>query len=146
MTNRQNAAREAAKRSYAKLERLPDEAWLEPKRTHASMVADQMIANVRAGNTVYLHSPYAKVSLDTPLVPIAEMTADPYAAEGVKLAREDRIRRAAAFANGEPAAYFNWRQSIGNDYYDEQDRLAGRVAASGRVAANDNVRAGRAVA
>lgn len=80
------------------------------------------------------------IATDTPLVPIAEMTADPYAAEGVKLAREDRVRRATAFANGKPAAYFNWRQSIGNDYYDEQDRLAGRVAASGRVAANDNRR------
>lgn len=77
---------------------------------------------------------------DTPQVPLAEITADPYAAEGVRLAREDRMRRATAFANGKSAAYFAWRQSIGNDYYDEQDRLAGRVAA------NDNVRVGRAVA
>lgn len=78
------------------------------------------------------------IATDTPLVPVSEITTDPYAAEGVRLASEDRIRRATAFANKQPTDYFDWRQSIGNDYYDEQDRLAGRVTASGRVAANDN--------
>lgn len=67
---------------------------------------------------------------DMPLVPIAEITTDPYATEGKRLAREDRIRQATAFANKQPATYFAWRQSIGNDYYDEQDRLAGRVASN----------------
>lgn len=73
------------------------------------------------------------IATDTPLVPVSEITTDPYAAEGKRLAIEDRVRRATAFANNLPADYFNWRQSIGNDYYDEQDRLAGRL-----VAANDN--------
>lgn len=73
------------------------------------------------------------IELDTPQVSPAEITTDPYAAEGKRLAVEDRTRR------GKPG-YFPWRQSIGNDYYDEQDRLAGRVAA------NDNVRERRVVA
>lgn len=64
---------------------------------------------------------------DTPPVPVTEITTEPYAAEGRRLAVEDRMRR------GRPG-YFEWRQAIGNDYYDEQDRLAGRVAA------NDNIR------
>lgn len=78
------------------------------------------------------------IATDTPPVQVSEITTDPYAAEGKRLAVEDRQRRHREFVHGVPARYFDWRQSIGNDYYDEQDRLAGRVSASGRVAANDN--------
>lgn len=67
------------------------------------------------------------IVMDMPQVPVTEITTDPCAAEGRRLAVEDRMRRGRS-------GYFEWRQSIGNDYYDEQDRLAGRVAA------NDNRR------
>lgn len=119
MTNRQNAAQAVGGGVRA---------GAYPSRLHTGMFFRKRMA-------------CDSIITDMPLVPIAEITTDPYAAEGVRLAREDRIRRATAFTNKHPAAYFNWRQSIGNDYYDEQDRLAGR-----QVAANDNVRAGRAVA
>lgn len=130
MTNRQNAAQAVG--GGVRADAYPSETHY-PSKLHPGMFFRK-------------RSACDSIATDTPLVPIAEMTADPYAAEGVKLAREDRIRRATAFANHKPAAYFAWRQSIGNDYYDEQDRLAGRVAGSVRVAANDNVRMGRAVA
>lgn len=70
------------------------------------------------------------VTLDTPSVEASDLTTDPYATQGVRLARENPIRRATAFANGAPNEYFEWRQSIGNSYYEEQERLAGRVAAN----------------
>lgn len=117
MTNRQNAA----------------QAVGDGVRADAYPSATHYPSKLHPGMFFRKRSACDSIATDTPLVPIAEMTADPYAVEGVKLAREDRIRRATAFANKQPSAYFNWRQSIGNDYYDEQDRLAGR-----RVAANDN--------
>lgn len=76
------------------------------------------------------------VALDTPRIPAEDITTDPYAAEGKRLAELDQRARNGAIGTD----YFAWRQAIGNDYYDEQDRIAGRLAA------NDNVRAGRVAA
>lgn len=132
MTNRHSAAREAVSAGACAPVVMHVAAPVGQTPTHYP-------SRLHPGMFFKRRTSCDSIVMDTPHVPVAEITADPYAAEGRRLAVEDLMRR-------DRAGYFEWRQSIGNDYYDEQDRLAGRVAASGRIAANDNVRAGRAVA
>ena len=78
------------------------------------------------------------IALDTPQVPVSEITTDPYAAEGKRLAIEDRSRRASATRSDEWSGYFDWRAEQGLEWWLEQERLY-------PTAANDNINA-RAVA
>lgn len=79
------------------------------------------------------------VVLETPQVLIHDITSEPFATEGRRLAVESRMRRNHATRYGNWADYLGWRQGIGDTYYNE---LEHRFPS----ADNDNDYNGRAVA
>lgn len=109
-------AARAAIKTYSGLKRLPDESWIPAKRTYATVAADQMMANIKAGKPVHVPRPHwvKVVSLDTPRTPVSEITTDPYAAAAKALRIEDDKRR------GKPG-YFEWRAEQGLEWWLEQE-------------------------